>query len=165
MARAVPDIEASHRHARENQPVIDPGTQQDLGRFLAAVIERAQNLSALEDDGPFAPATDGLSWLDEAACGDERLGFDLDDFFPGGGAGVESTPGMLACALCPVRAECAQSALDLGLTGHGIRGGQSAKALRRHGMDALRPTVALSRPQQRVLRDLEARRNAGDDHA
>lgn len=63
-------------------------------------------------------------WSDRAEC----AGVDPDLFFPERGASLAAA--RQVCAVCPVRRECLQYALDAGEM-HGIWGGLSEKERRR----------------------------------
>jgi WhiB family redox-sensing transcriptional regulator len=62
-------------------------------------------------------------WMDDAACHDVHP----DLFFPERGDSTREAKE--TCASCPVRVECLEYALDLGIT-HGIWGGKSERERR-----------------------------------
>lgn len=79
----------------------------------------------LFDDSPGGPDYDlEHRWMLDALC----RGHSPSDFFPSDGTGVDAARRL--CALCPVRVECLEYALEHRID-HGVWGGASERQRRR----------------------------------
>ena len=71
-----------------------------------------------------APSHD---WREYALC--RQRGFSPDDFMPSGTQGRYRQDAKRACADCPVREQCVQSAIDSPWPPHGLWGGLASRDL------------------------------------